>query len=285
MLEIHAVDAGDRGRDSEDRGPGSQLTSDDAGALLLDQVAEFEYRCEDLTQATRYRLDAANMIENVAEVMPCFGIDAGQIVARKLIRRLGRWVQPLIRRHRTCACDFSIRFRKDLQIDARVQSRLRPLPAGHGTKALLAKIVAINGGYDMLIFMVDTDLPDQRRHAEIIAEIEDGFARIEGSISCIPCVPMSASESWMMADPGAWVRAADYNGPALPRSPERTWGPRDDPEGGHPHQAFARVCEDAGRSDSRATRVEIVEATEWNVARVACPVSLEPFLAKVEADL
>ena len=196
---------------------------------------------------------------------------------------LDGWLQPIVRRHRPCASVFSVRFRKDLQIDARAERRLRPLPTGHGAKALLAKVVAINGNYDMLIFMVDTDSADQRRHADIVAEIEDGFARIEGDVPCIPCVPMSAAESWMMADPGAWARAADYDGFALPRSPERTWGARDDPEGGHPHRVFARVCDEAGVSDSRATRVEIAEATEWNVARAACPVSLEPFLAQIEA--
>src|SRR3546814_3419415 len=34
VQEIHAVDAGDRGRHGEDRGPGGELAGDDALALL-----------------------------------------------------------------------------------------------------------------------------------------------------------------------------------------------------------------------------------------------------------
>jgi hypothetical protein len=124
------------------------------------------------------------------------------------------------------------------------------------------------GGYDILIYMADADSNDLHDWTRIVAEIEAGFALLAYHIRCIACVPMAASESWLLSDPDAWATVAGYDGADLPPRPEAIWGERDDPTGNHPHRLFFRICDAAGVTDDRDTRVRIAEATALARARL-----------------
>ncbi len=193
------------------------------------------------------------------------------------------WLQFFVRAVKGHDLSFSVKRRVELQINPREGRGLQPLPYGHGAKALLAKLAAISGGYDILIFMVDADSPHVRDWRRKINEVRIGFDRIDGDVVCIPCVPMSASECWLMADGDAWVTVANYGGYLLPKNPERTWGMRNDPQGGHPHRLFKRVCDSAGLNDNRDTRVRIASETDLVVARTKCATSLGSFFLELEA--
>lgn len=200
---------------------------------------------------------------------------------RKYVQ-LDGWMQPIIRRTLTDEIDCNVRTRRELQVLSRDPLKRR-LPEGHGAKAYLAKREAITGGYDMLIFMVDADSNDIRTWHRIVAEIKAGFDLLSGEIRCIPCVPMAASESWLLSDPAAWNREASYSGKNLPPRPEAIWGARDDPTGNHPHRIFLRICIEADVADDREIRMRIAGAMNLEHSRARCPLSMEPFLAELEA--
>ena len=90
MGEVHAVYAGDRGRNGQDRGPGGELAGDDSRALLLKETAELEHGSEHVAQAVDHSLDAAHMVEHVAEIGPCLGVDPRKVQSHKLRHHLGR---------------------------------------------------------------------------------------------------------------------------------------------------------------------------------------------------
>jgi hypothetical protein len=60
------------------------LAGDNAGALLLQKVAELENRGQDLMQSIRYCLQMTDMIQEIAEVRPCIRIDAGKVLLDQL---------------------------------------------------------------------------------------------------------------------------------------------------------------------------------------------------------
>lgn len=187
------------------------------------------------------------------------------------------WMQPVVRKAVTFEPAFDVRFRDDLQLLQKESGRLR-LPDGHGAKAFLAKRMAVAGEYDAVIFMADADTKHVPDWHQIIVDIENGFALLPNTIPSIACVPMSASESWLLADRGAWQSGTGYNGAILPTRPEQIWGERDDPNGDYPHRYFCRVCNAAGVPDNRDTRVMIAEAISLAAARTQCPISMDPFL-------
>src|SRR3546814_14631707 len=55
ILEIHAVDSGNRGRHREDRGPGGKLTRDRNLALLFEQVTRLAHRKQDVADRSEER--------------------------------------------------------------------------------------------------------------------------------------------------------------------------------------------------------------------------------------
>ena len=195
---------------------------------------------------------------------------------------LDGWMQPIVRQALGDAPEFTVQRRIELQVQSRDPNR-RHLPVGHGAKAYLAKRLAATSGYETLVFMADTDSTDIRDWRRIVGEIEAGFALLEAPVRCVACVPMSASESWLLADPDAWLEATGYDGSELPSRPEAIWGARDDPAADHPHRYFLRICGAAGVPDDRETRVRIAEVIALPTARARCPQSLEPFLAALEA--
>jgi len=129
---------------------------------------------------------------------------------------------------------------------------------------------------DLVIYMVDADSSDVRRWREIVAEIEAGFDKIDGDIACVACVPMSASESWLMADADAWNQVMGLSD-GLPTNPETIWGQRNDPQGNHPHQLFGRLCEAAGVRDDRDVRACLGVHSTVDKMSEKCGQSFVPF--------
>lgn len=187
------------------------------------------------------------------------------------------WMQPLIRSIKGQEVSISIRKRRDLTLLPKVEKKFKPLPSGHGAKALMAKLAAVIGKYDAVIFMVDADTTDVARWKEIQQEILTGFSCIEGQAVGIACVPMSASESWLLADAQAWSTITNRTNLHLPSRPEEVWGARNDPTACHPHRMFANLCEQAGESDGHKIRLLLAEQIDLPTLRKNCPVSFEAF--------
>lgn len=189
------------------------------------------------------------------------------------------WMQTVVRRLRPDVTVFETRRRRDLFLDRRLTRAWGVRPQGHGAKAQLARFIADNEGFDAVIYMADADSNVAQDWASIVADIKAGFAALPAAITVpsAPCVPMSASESWWLADASAWTGLGLPNPQALPSRPESIWGARDDPADNHPHQLFARVCEAAGVPDDRATRVQIAQASDLNNLIQRCPTSFAEF--------
>jgi hypothetical protein len=153
----------------------------------------------------------------------------------------------------------------------------RPLPDGHGARALYAMETAESEGFDMLVFGVDADTNLKREWNTIRRQIVAGFKRSNATLKAVACVPMSTSESWLLADAEAWRVLGLRDVDILPPHPEVIWGPRDDPDGNHPHRYFARVCASARRHDDSETRWKVAE--EWSLTALTkkCPISFIAF--------
>ncbi|MDN4632784.1 hypothetical protein QCD71_14765 [Sphingomonas sp. PsM26] len=187
------------------------------------------------------------------------------------------WLQPVARNIRpTETLEIVAQARDRLVIDKTLTRRTRPLPHGHGMKALLAKRSALLNKCDVVIYMVDTDSSDVRRWREIVSEITAGFDRLDGNITCIACVPMSASESWLMSDANAWDQVTGRS-EGLPTAPETVWGQRNDPQGNHPHMLFGRLCDAAGVPDNRDIRFLIGQRSAVTTLSTKCAQSFVPF--------
>jgi hypothetical protein len=180
--------------------------------------------------------------------------------SRSLIKTEG-WLQVIARKILNVAVTFDSIPRNQLVLLPRDQTRHKPLPAGHGKKALISKVIALRERFDCVIFMADADSSKPNIWKRVRREILDGFDRIPGSVKSVACVPKSASESWLLADETAWIELGLGDARLLPTHPENIWGPRTDPTGNHPHAVFARVCRSAQRQDDRETRLEVAEKT------------------------
>ena len=194
------------------------------------------------------------------------------------------WLQSILRKLIGRSVEFVPVTRGELVLQRRQEKSLRPLPKGHGAKALAAKIRGISGGYDLVVFMVDADSKERKEWRKKRDEIVSGSSRIPG-VECVPCVPMSASESWLLADQDAWVCIGLKDSSLLPSRPERIWGARTAPEGNHPHQFFRRVCLSASVEDSTHTRVQIALTSKIETLRMRCPLSFSAFADATEAAL
>ena len=161
---------------------------------------------------------------------------------------------------------------------------MQPLPRGHGAKALLCKLRANLGNYDVVVFMADADSNQRSVWRKKREEILSGFSK-EPRGAGVACVPMSTSESWLLADPDAWRQIGLYDTSGLPRRPEVIWGRRRDPLSNHPHPFFQRLCVKAAVQDSRATRVLLAAGSKLEVWRRRCPISFRQFADDAEAIL
>ncbi len=69
------------------------------------------------------------------------------------------WLQVLTRRLINEECIFETRPRRELVLFPRAANKYKPLPSGHGAKALVAKLVAVTESFDAVVFMTDADTP------------------------------------------------------------------------------------------------------------------------------
>jgi hypothetical protein len=187
------------------------------------------------------------------------------------------WLQMITKRLINRRLAFSKRSRAELVLLPKDEKKYKPFPPGHGRRALLAKRIAVNEGYDVVIFMADADTNKVREWREKHQQIIAGFKRIDNVLASIACLPMSASESWLLADHKAWKKLGLVEKADLPSHPEQIWGDKRDPNGNYPHRLFARVCAKAGVDDDRATRVEVASGIDLRVLVGKCPVSFAPF--------
>ncbi|MEO6216713.1 MAG: hypothetical protein ABIO86_11830 [Sphingomonas sp.] len=197
------------------------------------------------------------------------------------------WMQPMIYKVNDNNNNLIINEirRQDLTILPKNGKVYQPWPHGHGAKALLAKRYAVSGSYDVVIFMVDADSVAENRWTDISNEIDEGFSKINGDVVCITCIPVSMSESWLLADKESWLLATGYGGDGLPDQPENIWGARNDPAGNHPHRLFARICLDAEVEDSSDLRALLSEHADIIVVANRCPISFAPYLNALQVAL
>ena len=192
------------------------------------------------------------------------------------------WLQPLLRKLAGDDLEIVTVRRQQLYIDRREKRRLQPLPQGHGANALACKVRANLGDYDLVVFMADADSNERQVWRRKRSDILNGFSRIPG-VEGIACVPMSASESWLLADEGAWREVGLRDTAELPSQPEMIWGRRNDPQSNHPHQFFRRICTRADVSDSRSTRVSLAVRSRIQALEARCPISFTPFAEDTQA--
>lgn len=195
------------------------------------------------------------------------------------------WLQVFIRKLAKPNVDVEITAiqSREIVLAPKFRQKYRPLPSGHGEKALAAKFKGKTENYDVVIFMADTDSKDNGDWDKHHAWISEGFSKLTGGPHCVVCLPKCASESWLLADSKAWIELGLAETSELPAYPEDCWGKRNDPEGGHPHAKFAKICQNAGVSDSRVTRVSVAELSNMKTIHEKCPKSFGPFWAEFSA--
>lgn len=185
------------------------------------------------------------------------------------------WVQPLLERAKSKQQEIDI-------IGIRIRSLLAIGPSsqklrGHGRKAKLALSKAISEDYDMLVFVTDADTRDTRVWKKKLRDLLAGWHGNDSNVMTVACLPMSASESWMLADAVAWKKLGLVDTSALPKNPETIWGNRRDLSSNHPHPFFRRICKLAGVMDSTYTRWYIMHVADLTSLPTRCPVSFANF--------
>lgn len=191
------------------------------------------------------------------------------------------WAQPLLRKLLGPRDNLTIERaeRRSLVRFRRARQRRRP---GHAEKAKIARNKAEREEYDILVFIVDADSTDAREWTRKNSEIESAWEG-EPGVTSVACVPMSASESWLVADSDVWEAFGLTDVTKLPPSPELIWGNRNDPDGDHPHRLFARMCVEVGIPDNIETRASLASATNPIVLSNKCPISFPPFRDAIES--
>lgn len=195
------------------------------------------------------------------------------------------WMQPLVQKLAPEPLEYETRLRNELTLLPRVAANFRPLPAGHGKKALAAALIAKSLGADVVVFMADADSNDPADWAVVHGQIAEGFQAATGAgleANGVACVPMATSECWLLSDGAAWQTVSGST-PELPKHPEKLWGGRGDPQGNHPKHAFRRISDQVGISDSPESRASL--ASESGVAAIeqCCPHSFGKFVAEMAA--
>lgn len=192
------------------------------------------------------------------------------------------WLQILLNRFIKIEIKIFTISRNSLVLQRKEKKKYQPLPSGHGAKALALKLRAKSEKYDLVVFMADADTKRLNEWRKKREQILDGLCRVDG-VDHVPCVPMSASESWLLADAQAWEKTGLKNQTGLPKQPEKIWGQRRDPKSNHPHQYFSRICVEAGVSDSLETRVQLANLLNCKTVQKTCPNSFVAFINDIRA--
>lgn len=192
------------------------------------------------------------------------------------------WMQGFVRNLAESAVTMHASTYREVPLLPRDQSKHRPLPTGRGAKALAAKIRAQLNGWPIVVFMADADTNARKDWLDVHREVEDGLSLIP-EVGGVACIPMSTSESWLLADPRAWEIQGLAHANALPAKPEQIWGTRNDPNGNHPKHYFARVCRTARVEDDRETRSRLAADSDIAEMEARCPTSFRPFADELRA--
>lgn len=200
------------------------------------------------------------------------------------------WMQPLIRKFADNDAYLQfIRFPRSKAAAGTGGNSPRPPLEGHGVAAYNAMRQAVFEECDIVVFMVDNDGRRDRNRArwrEICEEIWAGFDAAGEAACGVACIPISASEAWLLASESAWRACGLGVCTDLPGADaEIIWGARNDPNGGHPHRYFARICVQAGLSDSVPTRNMLGEHLSPHDLMANCPTSFIPFARSMEMCL
>ena len=192
------------------------------------------------------------------------------------------WLSVLLEKLGPTDIEITAIMNRDIPLTDQQKRKNMPLPDGHGAKAMAAKFKAKFENYDVIVFMADPDTKEETDWNLHHTQIKNGFGRFIGGPAEVVCLPKSASESWLLADRDAWTAIGLDVASLLPQQPENIWGKRNDPMGNHPHRYFARICDTAGVSDDRATRVAL--AREMSAATLAksCPLSFGAFWTELQ---
>lgn len=192
------------------------------------------------------------------------------------------WMQVLARR--LCSCQEKVELigilKTKITILPKEIAKYKPLPEGHGVRALAAKLLAGREGCKVVVYMLDADTCDIATWRNKKNEVLEGFQKVDNGVIGIACVPMSASEAWFLTDVGAW-RMISSKALSLPKFPEKIWGHRDDPNGNHPHRIFARICDEGNVEDCLDTRIKIAQNMDISITARKCPQSFGSFLDDV----
>lgn len=187
------------------------------------------------------------------------------------------WMQPLLKKIMGSEVDVRARTLREI-VTLRRPPRLRPMPPGHGEKAVMARLLAANEGFDAVVFMTDADTRVESERRVKVREIEEGFAAVQNDVRCIACVPRSTSESWLLSDVEAWRTMGLKDEASFPSvCPEDLWGTRNDPTANHPKHVFSRNARCAEIDDDRETRRRLSELSELKTLLARCPVSFAEF--------
>lgn len=168
--------------------------------------------------------------------------------------------------------------RSEILLTDHERRKNRPLPKGHGARALASMFRAAAGNYNVVVFMADADTADQATWHEHHQNIGDGFSRGPCGPAPVTCLPKAASESWLLADAAAWGALGLADTSILPSKPEDTWGVPHDPKGHHPKHDFERAAEYAQLgADGRDQRVRVMQHSKMPTIATICPLSFGSF--------
>lgn len=190
------------------------------------------------------------------------------------------WLQPLLRNLLGSEVTFVPKKHKDIILLPGMKHK--PWPPGHGAKAKMAKILA--KGCQFVVFMTDADTTDLAVWKSKCDDIQTGFDAIEDGVQAVACVPMSASESWLLSDREAWASNFGKGSEGCPPKPEMLWGERDDPQGNHPKMFFRRFCLNYNASDTRETRFQVATSIQLDELRARCSISFVAFEKNLQAS-
>lgn len=158
--------------------------------------------------------------------------------------------------------------------------------ADRAAKALLLASTLVEG-CRVVVFAHDVDrgsgekrsaVERERRVRALHAEIEEGFATVEGAghVLRVKATPLRMLEAWAIGDGAAVKKVARKGGDggALPSRPEETWGDEADRASGHPKCVLRRAL---GRDPTPEDFAALAEEAALAVVRASCPVSFAPF--------
>lgn len=194
------------------------------------------------------------------------------------------WLQPLIRTLIGDEPDPNFQ-RVERSSLVGVPGSTKPKLSGHAVKAFRALRRAERDGADIVVYMVDCDSTRVDDWRSKVGEIAAVGAYAKRQVSIIACVPMSMSECWLMSDHDAWLGLGLSDTSKLPAHPERLWGDKHDPGSHYPKNVFAKVCVEAGLSDSVETRNLVMSQTRSERLAAACNNSFPRFRDDIQAAI